>query len=268
MQSGSGFSEVRRLRSCGDRTFSAAPSLGAPSSTGKVSRNSLLLGTALGLVLAASTPALAANECGPPPPGGGTVTCTPAGNTFPAGIDYDPVVEDLTVVLQPGVVVINNGTPAQPNGVEIGSSTAGVDLSLQGGTNTSITTNAASHDGVDVVATDGTVTVAVDDVSTTLATSRGIVASGRGTTTVTADTVSTLGDNSDGISAEEGNFILPGVPPSPTGTRVTVNSVTTAGDNSTGIIAFSENSEVAIELGHGHDDRRLFNWPSGNRGRG
>src|SRR5687768_13036064 len=245
MQSGSGFSEMRRLRSRGGRAYSDAPSLGAPRGIGKVSRKSLLLGTAVGLVLAAyaaaPSPALAANECGPPPPGGGTVTCTPAGNTYPSGIDYDPVVEALTVILERGVGVINNGTPGQPDGVVIGSSTAGVDLSLLGGTNTSITTNGVGGDGVDVVATDGDVTVVVDDVSTTQYTSTGIIASGRGTVTVIADTVSTLGDDSEGILAEEGSFIFPGPPSGLVGTSVTVNSVSTAGDASIGINAFSEN---------------------------
>src|SRR5687767_15980068 len=82
----------------------------------RLHRNAWLLGTSL-LVYAAAgaSPAKAQNECGAPPPGGGTVTCTPAGNPYPGGIDYDPVVADLTVVLQAGVVVDNNGTPAHPN---------------------------------------------------------------------------------------------------------------------------------------------------------
>ncbi len=252
MRSGSGVSGIRRLPASNERVAPPAP-WAAESGLRKASRRALLLGTAMGLVLAAyaaaPSPALAANECGPPPPGGGTVTCTPAGNTYPSGIDYDPVVVDLTVVLQPGVVVINNGTPAQPNGVEIGSSTAGVDLSLLGGTNTSITTNGVGGDGVDVVATDGDVTVVVDDVSTIQDTSRGIVASGRGTVTVTADTVSTLGDDSDGIFAEEGSFIFPGPPSGLVGTSVTVNSVSTAGDASIAINAFSENGPVVVDSG-------------------
>jgi hypothetical protein len=210
----------------------------------------LLLGTSLAAyAVVAPSAAMAQNECGAPPAGGGTVTCTPAGNPYPNGIDYDPVVQDLTVVLQPGVVVTNAGTPAHPNGVEIGSSTAGVDLSLQAGTQTQITTTAANHDAVDVVATDGTVTVAVGDIDTTQAGSRGIIASGRGRTTVTADTVQTLGANSDGISAEEGNFVLGGVPAIVVGTSVTANSVFTAGDNSTGVTAFSENGDVVVDVG-------------------
>lgn len=224
--------------------------VGASNAQSLVRRTILLLGTSIAAYAAvAPTAASAQNECGVPPPGGGTVTCTPAGNPYPNGIDYDPVVADLTVVLQPGVVVTNAGTPAHPNGVEIGSSVPGVDLSLQAGTQTQITTTAANHDGVDVVATDGTVTVAVDDVTTSGANSRAIVASGRGTTSVTADTVSTLGDNADGISAEEGNFLLPGAPATVGGTSVTVNSVSTVGNTSTGIIAFSENGAVVVDVG-------------------
>ncbi|MGZ8352947.1 MAG: autotransporter outer membrane beta-barrel domain-containing protein [Allosphingosinicella sp.] len=212
----------------------------------------LLLGTSLVVHAILPTAAMAQNECGLAPPGGGTVTCQPSGNPYPGGIDYDPpagVVVDLTVVLQPGVVVANNGTPTHPNGIEIGSSTAGVDLSLQGATQTSISTDAVSHDAVDVVATDGTVTIALDDVDTAQDNSRGVVASGRGSTSVTVDTVATLGENSDGISAEEGNFVLGGTPSVVAGTSVTANSVSTAGSNSTGLIAFSENGDVLVDVG-------------------
>ena len=53
-------------------------------------RTLLLVGTSLALCGALASPTYAQNECGPPPPGGGTVTCSPAGNPYPGGIDYDP----------------------------------------------------------------------------------------------------------------------------------------------------------------------------------
>jgi hypothetical protein len=59
-------------------------------------RVALLIGT--GLFLHAG-PAWAVNECGPPPPGGGTVTCPPG--TYP-GIRY-VTPSNLEIVLQPGV---------------------------------------------------------------------------------------------------------------------------------------------------------------------
>ncbi|HEX8364481.1 MAG TPA: autotransporter domain-containing protein [Allosphingosinicella sp.] len=214
----------------------------------------LLFGTSLAAYAVVSpTAAMAQSECGAPPPGGGTVTCTPAGNPYPNGIDYDPptgLVADLTVVLQPGVRVTNNGTPTNPNGVEIGSSTAGVDLVLQAGTDTQVNTNAANHDGVDVVSVDGTVSVAVDDVSTTGINSDAVIASGRGSVTVSGDTISTTGDFSYGVRAEEGDFILSGDPSGAIDpTRVTTNSVTTTGEGSVGISAFGQHEGVIVDSG-------------------
>jgi hypothetical protein len=167
-------------------------------------RSLLLLGASLVAYAAAPTAAMAADECGAPPPGGGTVICTPAGNDYPNGIDYDPpggLVADLTVVLEPGVVVRNNGSATNPNGVAMSSNAPGVDLSLQGPVNVDIRANAAGHDGVDVEATDGTATVAVDEVNTFADDSRGIAVSGLGTVTVTALSSQTQGDNSAAIQA-------------------------------------------------------------------
>ena len=59
-------------------------------------------GTAILLLIGLVPAAQAANECGPPPPGGGTVTC-PAG-TYPGGIDYTiETRDDLEILLSPGV---------------------------------------------------------------------------------------------------------------------------------------------------------------------
>ena len=71
-------------------------------------RARLLGGSAVALVAALVGPrgALALDECGAAAPGG-TVTCTPAGNTFPSGIQYK--VDDLTIVVQDGVVIDTTG---------------------------------------------------------------------------------------------------------------------------------------------------------------
>lgn len=61
-------------------------------------RASLLIGATF---LLPAAPAWAANECGVPPPGGGTVTCPPG--EYPGGIDY-VAPADLEILLQPGVV--------------------------------------------------------------------------------------------------------------------------------------------------------------------
>ncbi len=65
--------------------------------------------------------AKAANECGIIAPGG-TATCTPAGNNFVGGIDYD--VNNATIIVQDGVIVSTtaNNTSAIANGA------GGVDL--------------------------------------------------------------------------------------------------------------------------------------------
>src|SRR5688500_18320727 len=67
----------------------------------------------------------AADECGPPPAGGGTVSCSSAGNPYPGGITYDPVVEDLTVVFQDNLPVVTD------DNVFIRSVTSGVGLRLE-----------------------------------------------------------------------------------------------------------------------------------------
>jgi len=198
----------------------------------------LLLGTSVLVYAAMPAAALAQNECGPAPPGGGTVTC-PAGN-YPNGIAYPVVVDDLTVVLEPGVT-----TDAT---VEVRSSGAGIDLRLEGGTNTSI--NATLNDGVLVDSPTGSIFVGVDDVANTGASiAHGIFAGGLGTVTVIADTVVTAGDHSAGIIAREGFLNLGDPPGTPLGASVTVNSVATSGVHSIGISADGEHGDVVVDAG-------------------
>ena len=96
-------------------------------------RSLLLIGTSVAVWAALPSAALAQNECGAPPPGGGTVTCPPAGNPYANGITYNGVVEDLTVVLEPDVVVSET--------VQASAGTAGVDLRIEGETDTSISSS-------------------------------------------------------------------------------------------------------------------------------
>ena len=56
-------------------------------------------------LLAGPMPAFGADECGDVAPGG-TATCTPAGNPYADGIAY--TVDDLTIVLAPGVAVVTD----------------------------------------------------------------------------------------------------------------------------------------------------------------
>ena len=92
-------------------------------------RKALLIGTSLLVYAASPSAAQAQQECGAPPPEG-IVTCTPAGNPYPNGINYPGVVEDLTVVLEPGVQT--------QQGVDLSSSLDGIDLRLEGHTGTFI----------------------------------------------------------------------------------------------------------------------------------
>ena len=184
----------------------------------------LLIGTSLLATLPSA--AFAQNECGAPPPGGGTVTCTTAGNPYAGGIEYAPV-EDLTVVLEPGVIV--------DEGITVTSGTPGVDIRIEGGTDTQIssTESGTPNDGVHVTS-NGTSFIEVDDVSTTGDSSNGIFGAGFAGSTVIADTVSTTGDSSAGIFAASGATKYAGGDVS-----VTVNSVTTTGANAIGIDATS-----------------------------
>ena len=202
-------------------------------------RLSLLISTALGASLlgASVSPVMAQNECGVPPPGGGTVSCPPSNNPYPNGITYAAQLFNLTVLLQSGVQVTDS--------ITIGSSTAGVNLNLNGPTNTSISTTFLAHDGANVGSTGGAVVISLDGVSTVGDNARGIVASGRGTTDVTANTVTTQGDNATGILATE-NLTLPGVPSGGTGTSVKVDQVVTTGSNAIGISAAATNFGVAV----------------------
>ncbi|HWT30934.1 MAG TPA: hypothetical protein VN240_07895, partial [Propylenella sp.] len=119
------------------------------------------MGLVLAAYAAAPSPALAANECGPPPPGGGTVTCSPNGNPYPNGIEYN-VVEDLTVVLQPGVVT-QQSVDIEATGAGMGPAPGRADQHPPA----VVAEWLDAGEGVNVKARNGTVFVAVDDVQTT-----------------------------------------------------------------------------------------------------
>src|SRR3954466_13503804 len=98
---------VERSLASADRTGYATPQSGEGNrgmSSGVRLRLRCRVTTALccslASVLAAASPAWAADECGPVPSGGGAVEC-PTGD-YPDGISYDAGVEDLAVVVDPG----------------------------------------------------------------------------------------------------------------------------------------------------------------------
>jgi outer membrane autotransporter protein len=144
-------------------------------------RARLLGGSAIALVaaLAGARAAWSANECGVAAPGG-TVTCTPAGNSFPDGISYK--VNDLTIVVQDGVVIDTTG--AAERGISTGGNAGNYgDLTVQTGTagGITITTTGANSDAVFAYTKDGGITITgMGDLTTTGALSSGIDANSGG----------------------------------------------------------------------------------------
>ncbi|HEX8641285.1 MAG TPA: hypothetical protein VF704_09035 [Allosphingosinicella sp.] len=203
-------------------------------------RTALWLGTSLFVYAAATSPAHAQNECGAPPPGGGTVTCEPSGNPYEDGIQYPGVIDDLTVVLEPAVRV--------EGGVRISSSAPGVDLVLSGPTDTFVTSDQTNPGAAAAVSSSaGTVAVFLDDVTSTQDVVRAIVATGDFSVTVSADTLTTSGALfAGGILATENNL---DESLASTGTNVSVNSVTTVGDGSTAVSTRSRRSDVVVDAG-------------------
>src|SRR3954469_20284768 len=121
-----------------DFVASGQQAAGSPRIEGKpgLTRKALLLGTSLFVYAAAPSPAFAAGEqCGPAPAGPGTVHCTPAGNPYPTGIDYGPTPDDLTIVLDPGVVDVQ--------GVSLTSTAPDADLKVDGSVYTFVYSTAA-----------------------------------------------------------------------------------------------------------------------------
>ncbi len=190
-----------------------------------IARRTLLLGTSLLVYAALPSAAMAQQECGVPPPEG-VVSCPSSGNPYLSGISYPGVVEDLTVILEPGVQTLDS--------VSVTSGTAGVDLRIEGQDSTFITTSQNGPTAAVVgVSTQGTVFVGVDDVLSTGDLAPGIFALGRGGTDIVADLVSTTGDLSPGVLAigySSGAYTVGPV-------TVTTNLVATQGDLSAGIVA-------------------------------
>ena len=93
----------------------------------------LLLGTALAGSLAVSTVVRADQATGCTPPGqfsSGTITCTPAGNTYTTGILYTPnPVADIALTIDPGVVI--TGTAVNGNaGILVGTNANRLDANV------------------------------------------------------------------------------------------------------------------------------------------
>ena len=157
----------------------------------------------------------AANECGVIA-AGGTATCTPAGNNFTTGIDYD--VNDATIVVQDGVVVSTtaNNTSAIANGA-VGANLGSLTTTTQGAVNLSTTGDGSQ--GIYAGSLNGSVII----------------------TTSENTTITTTGDGSTGITAASGG-----------GNALTIiapAAITTSGTGSNGISTLNTGGATIINVG-------------------
>lgn len=190
-------------------------------------------GSALAIALLAFPGvALADNECGAAPATAGTVTCTPSGNPYPNGITYIAPPAGLTIVLQDGVRVDTTGT------FNIGVLAVGnIPLTLNGGTNTLITTTADGSFGALVSNNIDPISVTLDRIITRGANATGILASSsEGAITVRSNSITTSGASAEGISASTDTSAI----------SVFSGRIATSGANATGIDANSDFGNIAI----------------------
>ena len=208
----------------------------AASSRRGARRTVLLIGTSFFVYAALPSAALAQDECGTPPGGeGNIVTCTTAGNPYPGGIDYTNEPEDLTIVLDPGVVVTDSLTAT--------ATAPSVDLRITGAVNTSITVTGAT--GVLNDASSGSTYTQLDIVTTTGAAAPGVIADSSDRTDVFVNSVSTSGPSSPGVTAtitgpayaSEGQPVV----------FVDAGSVTTLGTSSGGIATSNPLGSIYID---------------------
>jgi hypothetical protein len=197
-------------------------------------RASLLIGTALFLDAA---PAWAVNECGPPPPGGGTVTC-PAGE-YPHGITYFVHFQSDEFHIEPGFVARD------------GSYIEGSDVRFIGPVNTSFSTSPTpTPSGFSVglfVFVLGPVVVDIDEAHGLKPGDGGLGVLGSRSVTVRANAVTSVGSTGVGVSEIFHSFAPVTAPI--TGVSLRVNSVSTTGNDATGISTSSEQGNVAVTAG-------------------
>lgn len=210
---------------------------GQKQSRARLALGSALSGTLALTLLAIPGTAMAANECGAAPLVPGTVTCTIATNPNSTGITYLNPPADLTVVLENGVRIDTTGTPA------VGLLLAGDNaFTVNGGTNTIITTDAVGAHGALVLNNTDPISVTLDQIATTGASAYGVVASSAisGPVTVNTNRITTAGAGSLGILAQTGG----------TG-AVTVNSgtISTLGADADAINALSLGGAVTVNTG-------------------
>ncbi|MCL9997959.1 MAG: hypothetical protein NBV68_01120, partial [Erythrobacter sp.] len=186
------------------------------------------------VILALPSAALAQNECGAAPVGGGTVTCDSGGNPYQNGVTYFEPVDDLTIVLEDGVVI---DTSDRENAGLVAVGRGDTAITVLGGTNTSITTSAQGAFGVLGVTTSGELRLTLDSITVTGPLVAGIVAlSDSGKITVNVNTIAMSGDDADGISAFS-NF---------NDVSISAGTISTTGAGGAGIAAQSDGGDITI----------------------
>jgi hypothetical protein len=189
----------------------------------------LLSGSASGAIafaiFALPSAALAQNVCSVAPVGGGIVSCVTGDNLYPNGVTNIAPTDDLTIVLEDGVVIDTSGN-LNPGVLAV--ATGATNITVLGGTNTAIVTNALGAVGVLGTTTSGALRLALDEITTAGADAGGIVArSESGLVTVDVASIATAGANADAINvlATSGQAV------------VNAGSISTTGFNSRGIVA-------------------------------
>lgn len=213
------------------------------SAYARLARGTAIFPLALGMV-AFTSPAMAANECGLAPVGGGTVTCIATDNPFSNGISYTAIADDLTVSLENDVAV--SASANDTRGIVLSGIGANT-VTLTGGT-ASVSTTGANATAVDVSSLGGPVSITVGNVSTSGSLAGGVRAIGGidGDVTVVTGNVTTTG--LDGSSF----FFLPNstaITATATGTgNVTVDagSISTAGLGARGVNASAVAGDVTV----------------------
>lgn len=200
--------------------------------------SNLCLGSAAGAmafaILALPSAAIAQNECGVAPVGGGTVTCDSDDNPYPNGVTYIAPADDLTIVLENGVVIDTSGG-LNPGVLVLG--VADSDITVAGGVNTLITTDAQGAFGVLGATTTGALRLTLDDIITAGDNAAGIFASSEsGLVTVNANTITTAGSAADGVNATTNASDI----------AIDVGTITTTGLGANGIAAQSDIGDIAI----------------------
>ena len=230
----------------------------------------LRAGTASGAIafaiFALPSAALAQNLCSAAPVGGGIISCVTGGNLYPNGITNIAPVDDLTIVLEDGVVIDTSGN-LNPGVLAV--ATGATSITVLGGTNTAIATDGLGAVGVLGTTTSGALSLTLDGITTAGADAGGIVArSDSGLVTVNVATIATAGANADAINvlATSGQALVNAGSVSTTGfnsrgiaatggdgVNIVFGAVTTTGDGATGVLVpFGPTATRAATLSGGN----------------